>query len=221
MSRRHAARPRLVLVVDNRSSSDNSIPPSRAKRNKTKCHLAGIPPRNRHIETVFDRTPGKSCAKADGPPNREITSVISLMGNSDITNCNAPQASKCDAANFRVLSQSVSMSKSTDQKEKAAARQKEKAAARIKAAALNRAAAERVAYLEKRSGDNRKTFAKRMGLDYGAYKNALGRKRFTGASLMSLALSLEASLDYVAALTNEAAPLNRPNKPKTFWEMKG
>ena len=207
----HAARP--WLVVDNSSPSDSSTPCSRASRSNRKCHLAGIQPRQRHIEMVFDRTPGKCRAKADGPPNREIMSVVSSMGNSDITKCNVSQASKCDAVIFRVLSQSVDMSKSSDKQDKAAAL--------IRAAALNRAAADRVASLEKLSGDDRKTFARRMGLTYGAYKNALSRKQFTGAGLMSLALSLEASLDYVTALTDEAAPLNRPAKPKTFWEMKG
>ena len=207
MPRRHAARPRLVLVVDNSSSSLNSTSCSRAKRNKTKCHLAGIPPRNRHIETVFDRTPGKSCAKADGPPNREITSVMSLMDNSDITNCNVPQASKCAGAAGNRISHAVSMKKLEVKK--------------IDGAVLDRRAAERVAQIEDHMDEDRKVFAARMGLSYGAYKNALSRKKFTGTSLLNLAVDIDASLDFVCGFVNEPRHLRAAKAVKTFWDKTG
>ena len=60
MSRRHAARPRLV--VDNSSSSDNSIPRSGAKRNNFKCKCAGTISRSRHLRLASTLTPNSSAS---------------------------------------------------------------------------------------------------------------------------------------------------------------
>ncbi len=68
MPRRHAARP--WLVVDNSSSSDNSIPSSRAKRNKSKCHLPGMPVSGQ-FRMVDSGRPSFS-AKARKPPKRSM-----------------------------------------------------------------------------------------------------------------------------------------------------
>ncbi len=70
MPRRHAARPRLVLVVD-KSSSDNSIPSSRAKRSKRKCHLPGIPVSGQF--RIVDSGRPSFSANGRKPPKRSMT----------------------------------------------------------------------------------------------------------------------------------------------------
>ena len=87
MSRRHAARP--WLVVDNSSSSDSSTPCSRAKRIKGKCSRDGMP-RSGQLRTVDSESPSKTPISSK-PPNRIIKSVVVAMRNkiSHIgTNCN-------------------------------------------------------------------------------------------------------------------------------------
>ncbi len=74
----HAARPRLVVVVDNNSSSESSTPCSRAKRIKGKCHLPGIPPRVRHMDTADLLAPSSS-AIAPVPPKRSMMSELVLI----------------------------------------------------------------------------------------------------------------------------------------------
>ncbi len=60
MSRRHAARPRLV--VDNRSSSESWTPCSRAKRIKGKCQVPGTASRSRHLRLASSLTPSFSAS---------------------------------------------------------------------------------------------------------------------------------------------------------------
>ena len=83
MSRRHAARPRLV--VDNSSSSDSSTPCSRAKRIKGKCHSPGITSRTDHIPTPLRDMPGSRDARSAGPPKRPTISETKIDSVTDVS----------------------------------------------------------------------------------------------------------------------------------------
>ena len=79
MARNHAARPRLVVVVDNNSSSESSTPCSRAKRIKGKCSRDGMP-RSGQFRIVDSDKPSKAPISSK-PPNRIIKSVVVAMPN--------------------------------------------------------------------------------------------------------------------------------------------
>ena len=118
-----------------------------------------------------------------------------------ITFCNAKQASKRPSAIAFRLSQNVKM----------AAQPKEESVV-----ALNEVAG-RVAWLEQRMSESRTDFAARMGLSYGAYKNALPRGSFRMVNLIKLAKSLDVSLDFICALSNKPKPIRTSEIPATFW----
>ena len=62
----HAARLRLVV---NNSSSESSMPRSRAKRSRGKCHLPGMLDRRSHIKTAFSDSSGNSPESSERPPS--------------------------------------------------------------------------------------------------------------------------------------------------------
>ena len=63
MSRRHAARPRLRLVVDNSSSFVSATPHSCALSNKSKCQSPGTLSRSRHLRLASPLTPSFSASE--------------------------------------------------------------------------------------------------------------------------------------------------------------
>ena len=75
----HAARPRLVLVVDNSSSSLKSTPCSRAKRNNGMCSRDGMPRSGQFRIVDSDRS--SSAPISSKPPNRIIKSVVVAIPN--------------------------------------------------------------------------------------------------------------------------------------------
>jgi hypothetical protein len=78
---------------------------------------------------------------------------------------------------------------------------------------------DRVKWLESQTDEQRQDFARRMGLTYGAYKNALERGSFRTTHLIKLALSLDVSLDFICGLTDDVRSVAPRQQEKTFWEM--
>lgn len=155
------------------------------------------------MDTVFGLSPSNSAATADGPPRRPITSRDLHIGKLDITFCKVLQEAKRDVAALSPYSHNVSMARKPDDYDETAAQMKAN-----------------ILWLEKRSGLERTEFANRMGLSYGAYKNALDRPGFRTKYLVKLAKSLDVSMDFVCGLTTELRPLSPQTiREATFWEL--
>jgi hypothetical protein len=68
-------------------------------------------------------------------------------------------------------------------------------------------------------GENHTDFAKRMGMKYNAYDNAMKRRRFALRRLYMLARSADVTLDFLVGLTAHARPIELPgDRPPTLWE---
>lgn len=215
----------MRLVVDNFSYRAGSTPikflPAISTFERTRMQNAGNnahsgrKPRCLHIETVLGRTvrpasTDSASAKAAGPPHNEIKSLFLNIGDSTITFRNMLQDAKCADAPESSFSHNVGMT---------AVRKKQEAKEE-----LNKTVIDRVLWLEQRmravEGDDftRDAFAERMGLTYGAYKNALSRGGFRVVNLTLLAQSLDVSLDFICGLIDECKPLAERRPRPTLWE---
>lgn len=206
----------LRLVIDNAGKSSGLRPPRSARMRRSWRKDHGHQSLYFQVETLpglisslmsSDRPP----ATAFGPPNKKIKSSILRMMEDDITFCEVKQVAKCTDAQFLPFSQNVIMAKrqsAIDEKRELATRTAE----RVRALEL--------LYRELRPSCTREEFAAKMGLSYGAYKNALDRGGFRMPNLIKLAKSLDVSMDYICGLTDSIEPLSPRLPEPTLWEAK-
>ena len=193
--------PRLSLVIDNSSVSSSRTPSALAKRLNGSCQRYGIAPRQRHVATVLGRAPSFS-ASAAGPPKRVIKSSGLHIETRDITFCNMAQTTFCDDDLLIPSLQTAPMARLSSQDK-----------------AMGQLTIDRVKWLESQTDEQRGDFARRMGLTYGAYKNALERGSFRTVNLIKLAVSLDVSLDFICGLTDDLRSVAPRRQQKTFWEI--
>lgn len=197
---------RLVGGIDFSSSSrDRETPCSDASRSRRRCHLPGIDPRTDHIETALCDRPSNS-ARAEGPPRRPMMSLAFIVGQTDITISDIQASIKSDAALLARPSQNVAMP--------------DKGSDREADRDLRAKMAERVLALLSESGLNKTDFAKRMGLEYNAFKRGEDNKSFAVHSVIRLADSFDVSMDYLCGLTDEPAPVKGPKSEPDFWQLR-
>lgn len=189
------------LVIDNSSSSSSGMPSALAKRLSGSCQRYGIAPRQRHVATALGRAPSLP-ASAEHPPKRVIKSSGLHIDPSHITFRYVRQTTNCDNDVLTLPAQNVRMARLSSHDRE-----------------MGQVTVDRVKWLESQTDEQRQDFARRMGLTYGAYKNALERGSFRTTHLIKLALSLDVSLDFICGLTDDVRSVAPRQQEKTFWEM--
>lgn len=193
-------------LSSDKSSSVNAKPRTRANRKRGKCHLPGILPCIRQLETALCTSPS-SAAKAEGPPKRSTTSFSDLRIKVNDINCSdMTQAENIDSDEKPELSQNVIMLRADNRID-----QKRDMKAAIMA---------RVENVRLELGQTPTAFAKRMGVAYKDYKGWVDRESIDLPSVVRLALSLNLSLDYLCCVIDEPHRPTRDVEAPDYWASK-